>query len=428
MPIKHLYFQSNSAPVQQITYWGSIQGELNMQADLQTQFNSKSDLNHEHNNLYEPKNSNIQNHIGDSLIHLPGISGQAGKYLKNDGISNIWADLPAFLNCINVNTTLTVKSGTVDNIATFNTLSDALQSIANKWIMPSVLVNIEIENGIFTSTSTIVINHPCSERIRIYGKNTYSANFTNLYSYSGTSGSYSVVFVVNDVTNIEVGNYIMIKTPSTNLLLIKGVWKITAVDTINKRVTCFITTSRGNPATGIMTGSFTIIKSVLKFSATTGIEVRSPLIDIANLVIEGAIITGQNIYGLYLNKGLMNCAGNFGISNFETGLRVFAANAFVDGIMISGCRSGSLGYGIYLINGANVVAKSAYFTGNYYNIFATEMSRLDCRSSFILGGYYGVYSERLSITDCNAITKDNTADLTPASDTYGNIQAYNNTL
>ena len=46
-----------------LTKWGDVFGEMSDQSDLTHALNDKSDINHNHINLYEPKNINIQQHI-----------------------------------------------------------------------------------------------------------------------------------------------------------------------------------------------------------------------------------------------------------------------------------------------------------------------------------------------------------------------------
>jgi len=85
------------------TSWGSIQGTLTAQTDLNTALSGKSDTGHTHTGTYEPANANIQSHISNtSNPHsvtanqvLPSQTGNNGKYLTTDGTNSSWGAVSA---------------------------------------------------------------------------------------------------------------------------------------------------------------------------------------------------------------------------------------------------------------------------------------------------------------------------------------------
>lgn len=72
--------------------------------------------NHLHAGVYEPANSNIQAHIGNTVLHIPSPTGQTGKYVTTtDGVNISWGTPAGGAHTQNTDTGTTATSFQIDS-------------------------------------------------------------------------------------------------------------------------------------------------------------------------------------------------------------------------------------------------------------------------------------------------------------------------
>jgi hypothetical protein len=400
--------------------------------NLQANLDGKSPTTHNHNlnDLTEKSYNNLTDKPTiptnlDSLTDVVITTPSTGQVLKFNGTT--WENATGGSNNISTNITLLVNGTDNVSLLYFTTIQTALNYLNGKSIDTGVTVTIQLADGVHSFASPITIDHPQGKQIIIAGTNTYTTTFSNTYSVTGSAGAYSVTFVVNAVTNISVGDYIDTRGSSINTTTIKGIWKVTAVDTVNKRITLFISTSRGAPTTGATTGTITIYKSIISFTGCDGFIVKTA-IDFSKLIIAGDLTSTKK--GIYVrNLGFITNTSTFGISAFNYGIYLESAGCALNNIMISGCISGaSAYYGVYATNDSIGSITSSYFSGNYNAIYIIHSSSLYCTSAIIIGGQTGVTVSKWSYANVYGWTKNTASDASPAAETLGNVQSYINSV
>ena len=123
--------------------------------------------------------------------------------------------------------------------APWATIARALRFLRDRWIASDATVTIQLADGLYTMTAPVEIAHPCGSRLAILGEHTYAKTMSVVVSSSGGSGAWSLVLQLNNVTDIAVGDYVLVTAASagTNPLYTEGCHEVTNVDSGNSRIT-----------------------------------------------------------------------------------------------------------------------------------------------------------------------------------------------
>jgi hypothetical protein len=323
-------------------------------------------------------------------IAAPGASGRMLVSTSETEVS--WGSVPDVAGHIDSNTSIyisttgndTTGDGTTGN--PYATIEKALELIAEYRILDGVTVTIVFKDGTYSITDDVTINRLDGGNIHIIGENTHVLSMTDVVSYSGTTGNYSVVLQLVDASDCAVGDFLMIPkgiTGGTNVRRLSGVWRITNVDSVNERVTVYVTTL--GTSSGPDTTSVKLIKSVLSFAAGKGLIVdqRSAIGLLDDIVIRGAGSgSGVSVKG----GAILTCSDGFGVSGFANGIYIYPfGNMTAPGMM--SCNNTN---GVYMVSGL-FSAVGGVFSGNTSNgVFFTVLSNVTLTSSYFVGNLAGI--------------------------------------
>jgi len=303
-----------------------------------------------------------------------------------------WANLQKM---ITVNTTITVGASGCD----YTTLQAALDYLATYAISPTVFVTININGEVFNSTTNITHTHPDGNRIKIQGVY-YTKTLSSIQSSSGSTGNWSIILNLADVTNIATSDYVIIQDPTggTNPTYLMGCHAVTNVDTGNNRITVnSLSKQTSAPSGSVTTAALVVVKTVLAFITTnglSGIAISAPFSTLSGIIFKGKDTTNQISSGLF------------------SGTRVSGS--------VSRCGFVNSQYGAIFENGANVTVSTAGISGNTSalgGIAVKHGSYLYLLFSAVTGNNTGLYAaNRGGITLYQATPNGNTTNASPAVD------------
>lgn len=224
--------------------------------------------------------------------------------------------------------------------ATIEHAAEALQSYR---IVPGTSCVLQIDDGDYSFSSSIE-NLP--EYLILSGKNSLLRQITSIQSSSGSSGDYSIVLNLFDVSSIEEGDECAIEDAigGTNPLALVGTYEVTDVDTSNSRITIHAPIT-GDLPSGLVTATTHIYKTKLCPTGVSGI-IADRHLTIKNLAILGD--GSADTYGILPEMATVQIE-NVAIRGFGTG-GIYCENGakvMADGLYIS--DSGS--YGVYCSGG-----------------------------------------------------------------------------
>jgi hypothetical protein len=109
--------------------WGNIDGDIESQSDLNNKFSQKADTAHNHNSQYEPKNSNIQNHINSTSNPHNVTKAQIGlANVENKSSNEIIAQITETNIPINMSPSKISKLNEERTVVYKNTISDTINN------------------------------------------------------------------------------------------------------------------------------------------------------------------------------------------------------------------------------------------------------------------------------------------------------------
>jgi len=295
------------------------------------------------------------------------------------------------------------------------TISHALAYLNGFVIAAGVSVTVSVGDGEFAHVASLNATHPQGSQIYIIGTNTYSKTSSSIQSSSGSSGAWSIIVNLNNVDNIAVNDYVLVSGASggTRPHCVLGVWKVTNVDTGNKRITIATTIRYASAPSGNVVATFRCLKSILTFTDCSGVVVsKNNVINIASLMLVGnSTNTGVSSSGntSTLSGGLVLCGSYVGVAKFKHGLRSSnSGSIFAENVIAS-----SNGYGFYAEQTGNIQANSAISSGNDHDGFdAVSLSQVVCNVSRSIGnGGHGYLASTVSsIFAYNSVSFGNTSN------------------
>jgi len=314
------------------------------------------------------------------------------------------------------------------------TIGKFLTYLDGFYIPRGITVTLYVNDGHYTNLAAITINHACSTQVKITGVHTYDKTMSSVQSSSGGSAAWAIIINLNTVTNIAVGDYVLIKTASggTLPLLMAGCHQVTNVDTGNNRITITSLNRHTAAPSGAVTCTVRVIKSILSFTGAAFTILSS--IAIGDFV---AVVPTANP-AFYSSVGNDQVGGNIpycrcrnlGISGGSIGLYwgrgsfsvVDAANDIV-------CISGSV-TGIYCFgSGANLYLRYQVLSGCSSSGTNCYFGAVYLDGGVITGNNIGAWAAQKGI-NCfiGASFQSNGTNCTPALDTQGNGFAVNTSV
>jgi hypothetical protein len=362
--------------------------------------------------------------VGDSggggsagIVPAPG-AGDAvvGKFLKADGT---WTPASGYKSASN---TVHVAAAGAD----FTTIQAALSALSGYVLDPQLPQYITVNDGHYAVGAAILKEGPFGQATYIQGQNVYTRAVTSIASSSGSTGAWSIVLNMADVTNISVNDYVACFAPTGGTLptYLAGCHQVTNVGAST------ITIASKHKATtapsGAVSGNLTVFKTVLSFAGTDGIDIWSGS---SCIILRNICFVGDGTHnGISLQDGGGRCYidGVVGVANFDVGVYAnYNTEMNGDGaIAVSGCTSNGFyadaaafvestsmvasgcSYGFFADSGGVIRPRGGYATGN------TNSGCSANRSSFIIptslgstgNGTWGFEADGSSVIALNTVT------------------------
>ena len=281
--------------------------------------------------------------------------------IKANGTTVLTVGTNQSVSVVPLTATYTVGSG-----GNYATITAALADLNKMVLQCCGFVTLNILDGGTTEPGAITWTGAFNRQINVQSQHTYSFSLTSIQSSSGSAGAWSYVLNLNSVTNIAVNDYLMVYGVSggTNPTYVSGVWKVTAVDTLNNRVTLATTGQQAAAASGAVTGTVIDAKGIIKFGASDGFQVWSgaSTLNISDVVVVGNGtgsyngLSLQDVGRLYVNDvvGVAGWGGSGIYVNYNSEFN--GSGPFL--------VSSSGGPGIYLGTGASLDGNSLVSSGN----------------------------------------------------------------
>lgn len=344
----------------------------------------------------------------------------------------------------------------------------ALLSLRDKIIAPDVLVTIECADGAYSLGSTLTVEHPYGNRILLKGTNTYSKTITSIASSSGAAGNWSYVLNMSDVTNVAIGDVMLIRNsggayaPSSMNKLV-GACAITNVGASTITITHYgrYAVAATNAGVGL---EAIILKARFNWSVSTGLVVKTALnisrlhctatggyvitVDGGTLRVpagEPLTIIATAASGIFAtNKALLDGSSYVGIggtniigincwdsivnvNNYACGGCAIAAQVYLNGVINCGsCRIAGCSTGLQAGTNGVMNAGASMLTDNTtYAVFCDNRSYTQVNSNSIWNNPgTGIYAQNGAWVYANGVSySGNGTNTNPAINTIGNNQA-----
>lgn len=323
-----------------------------------------------------------------------------------------------------------VPFGTFDVAATTSN-SDTILGVLDRIECRGIL-NINLDTGLHSHTSEVVVNSPTATNIFVNGEATVSTTASSQVSVSGSAKNYSVIMGVASSVGISVNDYVMVRqdiTGTGDFDIHAGVWKVTAIDSGgSNRLTLLNTCHAAVFPTNTLTGGAVVaLKTRIEFAIADGFrfEGGSSLGILDRLAIIGdfnvasatgttgthGIITsspvihsGASSNDDYDPAGFVRCGSSIGISGFgEQGVAISGRGSMVANFIAS-CSNRKRG--IYS-EGGHIRCKFATANGNGEDGIISDVSgfiqaALSIASGNGLNGYWSTNASMLNASQSTA--------------------------
>ena len=302
---------------------------------------------------------------------------------------------------IAVNTTIYVRTdGSDSNDGTANdaahaklTIAGALSSIAGKVIASGVTVTIQVADGTYAVSSTITIDHPDADKIRIYG-NTGTETVVAITALDTGTSKITVAGDQTAVSGLFAGAILQITGSSTSGL--NGSYTVSTVTYTGGNTE--IVTTQAIPSATVGGGSIRCKPANLCVlscaSGVIGFTITKPFWGINGIRLNCG---GGTSYGVYASTGQTKLYSVI-TDGFQNGFMI----AYMSYATMNSCVGINCQYGITSQNGSNVLFLSNACVFSFCSIAGLRAKQM----AFILAN--------------PATVNGNTADYTPALNTVGN--------
>lgn len=310
------------------------------------------------------------------------------------------------------------------NSQDFASLSAALEHLQNFSYVDGAKPILQLTAGSHTFLSSRQL-----DGITLKGV-TLDLTMASVQSTSGTAGAWTVVInVTESVAGVAVGDYLGLGglTGGVHPLLLSGAFPVTAVDTVNKRLT-FVLNSKYTAAapSGAITGTFTVFKTKLNL----------PIFN-HTLYLDGVAAISLVAYGAYVETISPCVFFNQAYIQFNSSLAAYFSywggaegvyagyNCFVtveNSYLGNGSNAEAL---IIAEKGSVVIATTCAIIGCAIGVLARYMAMVSTYSATIGYNTLGLKAEQMSlINTATAVFTTNTTDKSPATfDVAGNVGA-----
>lgn len=316
------------------------------------------------------------------------------------------------------------------NLADYPSTDAALQHLKSFDYSDSAWAILQLPAGLSSFQSSGL-----AENVIIQGVTPLDLTMTSIQSTSGTFSSRTIVInVAESVSGVAVGDYLGLgpMTGGTLPLLIAGTAIVTAVDTVNKRLT-FVLASAYSAATpsGAITGPIKVFKSY----------VTLPTIDV-NIWITGVAVTSTPSImlqgSLFSVDSFPPCAFYGGVdvqnSGFLFAKYCFFGNGGLNMAYGAACNVDDAMFGnspnvdalLKAVDNCSVSAWNVVISGSAVGALATVNSSIDLKGARIAYNILGVKASHASLIGAfNCTFTGNTTDKSPATfETVGNVGSY----
>lgn len=302
------------------------------------------------------------------------LTGNTGQILTKGAAQTDFQD-PALFS-ISTNTTITVGSG-----KDYTTLALAFAYLKNVYIKSGAIVTLQLFDEVYAlGTTPLLIDHPQANKIKINGVN-YLDNLKTLISIesvSGSAGDWSYVLNLNNVTGITTDHFFMSSWQDYTLSggtareYLYGGFPITNVDAGNNRITVLSPNKYSVTASGAVTGTVIILKTVITTNGVDAIRLAegTSVNSITNIVFKNIGTVGSSA-GINATTGAGSGQGAevqaalhaevIGFYNFYNGInwRLTGGGANLWDVFFSKISNN----GLYVTNGARVRGSSIMAVG-----------------------------------------------------------------
>lgn len=290
------------------------------------------------------------------------------------------------------------------------------------------LISIYVD-GWLTGHGQIDINRPGYAPVIISGLNSIPVQAFTVYSVGAISGNVrSVVLNVTDASVTEVGQAVSVENvvPSSDQdVTLTGCWLVTAVDTVNNRITLAIHDYSGKSApTTSATGNVAFFVDGIVFDSdvhginfySDGCELRS-IQNIALISPDGA--AASNRYAVHLAHGCKTWLnGRVGINGWLRGLNEYHATVDANDAVISACDTGVFAEGGF-VSGPNIIVTGSANRG--IRCQSPGAYTFDGGSKVVAGNNTGIYAYYGAYVEAVGGNLDqNSAKTSPGESVSGN--------
>jgi hypothetical protein len=291
-------------------------------------------------------------------------------------------------------------------------------------------VTISVAAGAYAETAMITVTHLDANRISITGPAYLSKTMSSVQSSSGSSGAWSMVVNLNNVTGITTDCFALFTNTAngTRARALAGVHQVTNVDSGNSRitVTCNNYSSTG-AASGAVTADVTIITAKLTFNGTGGFAIKSSLSNgltikfLTNIMLHQTGTVGTTVGLDFI--GFVGSGGYatyyVGISGFGTGIRT----AYGNSIYAPLCYLSSNSTGAW-VGHNSILIWNGYITGGTNGIWATLRAYVSCSTQNIFCcNSYGISCDFGAFVDISSGNVGYTTGTALYAAKYGYIDA-----
>ncbi len=258
----------------------------------------------------------------------------------------------------------------------YATLNEAVEAIASWFIPGTSFVDIEVAAGHYAaSTEATVFRQSCGERVRIVGADYLQEDIVSLHAApTGAAGAWSVVLNIADTAGMSVGDYAVVaaRGGTGDWEIHSGAWRITAIDTVNDRITVLNTAQNAAfPTTTLTDGTVNVLRTVLTYNGCDGIRTEGSKLGL----LKNVMIVGDGTGDF---SGL-NAAGHDGEGG-DVASKMSGAGSIVCGEFVGVSTFGA--NGMVANHGSSIFANSAACSNNgKYGFYAAVASAIEAREA-----------------------------------------------